>query len=269
MAALTVSTVSGSCVLSVDDGGTFDTVADLKLAIQDRLGVGRFQQRLTIGECVLDDGLPLGSLRQQPLRLGLVVLPYKKDDATVEALVDAIWTNNAGGLERVLRLPANPNGPPGSPADQRSPLHEATDFGCAHMVRLFLGALADPNVADNRHGVAHTALHAAAAQGCEDVVQALCVGRACVDTRDADGLAPIAVAVREGHEEVVQQLRAAAGCTLITPREALTICASDFASRGAALPPAGDAVDAGARPAECFASPHEDDSDVRVVALSG
>ena len=27
-------------------------------------------------------------------------------------------------------------------------------------------------------------------------------------------------------------------CTLITPREALTICASDFASRGAALPPA-------------------------------
>ena len=57
-------------------------------------------------------------------------------------------------------------------------------------------------------------------------------------------------------------------CTLIPPREALIICASDFASRGAALPPAGDAY-AGARPAERFASPHEDDSDVRVVALSG
>ena len=269
MAALTVSTVSGSCVLSVDDGGTFDTVADLKLAIQDRLGVGRFQQRLTIGECVMDDGLRRGSgsLGQQPLRLGLVVLPYQEDDATVEALVDAIWTNNAGGLERVLRLPANPNGPPGSPADQRSPLHEATDFGCAHMVRLFLGALADPSVADNRHGLSHTALHAAAVQGCEDVVQALCVGRACVDTRDEDGLAPIAVAVREGHEGVVQQLRAASRCTLITPREALTICASDFASRGAALPPAGDAVDAGAR--QRIASAHADDSDVRVVALSG
>ena len=209
MAALTVSTVSGGCVLSSDDGGTFETVADLKLAIQDRLGVGRFQQRLTIGECVLDDGLPLGSLGQQPLRLGLVVLPYQEDDATVEAIVDAIWTNNAGGVERLLRLPANPNGPPGRPADQRSPLHEATDFGCAHMVRLLLGALADPNVADNRHGVAHTALHAAAAQGCADVVRALCVGRACVDARDADGLAPIAVAVCEGHEEVVQHLRAA------------------------------------------------------------
>ena len=58
-------------------------------------------------------------------------------------------------------------------------------------------------------------------------------------------------------------------CTLITPREALTICASDFASRGAALPPAGDAVDAGARPAERLASAHADDSDVRVVAIYG
>ena len=56
-------------------------------------------------------------------------------------------------------------------------------------------------------------------------------------------------------------------CTLITPREALTICASDFASRGAALPPAGDAVGAGAR--QRIASAHADDSDVRVVALSG
>ena len=55
-------------------------------------------------------------------------------------------------------------------------------------------------------------------------------------------------------------------CTLITPREALTICASDFASRGAALPPAGDA-DAGAR--QRIASAHATDSDVRVVALSG
>ena len=55
-------------------------------------------------------------------------------------------------------------------------------------------------------------------------------------------------------------------CTLITPREALTICASDFASRDAALPPAGDA-DAGAR--QRSASAHADDSDVRVVALNG
>ena len=49
-------------------------------------------------------------------------------------------------------------------------------------------------------------------------------------------------------------------CTLITPREALSICASESASRGA---------DVGAQPAERLASPHDDDNDVRVVALSG
>ena len=55
-------------------------------------------------------------------------------------------------------------------------------------------------------------------------------------------------------------------CTLITPGEAIAICANDGAARGAVLPPAGDAVDAGAR--QRFASPR-DDNDVRVVALSG
>ena len=55
-------------------------------------------------------------------------------------------------------------------------------------------------------------------------------------------------------------------CTLITPGEAIAICANDGAARGAVLPPAGDAVDAGAR--QRIASPR-DDSGVRVVALSG
>ena len=49
-------------------------------------------------------------------------------------------------------------------------------------------------------------------------------------------------------------------CSLITSREALSICASESASRGA---------DAGAQPAERLASLHDDDNDVRVVALSG
>ena len=55
-------------------------------------------------------------------------------------------------------------------------------------------------------------------------------------------------------------------CTLITPGEAIAICANDGAARGAVLPPAGDAVDAGAR--QRFASPRDDD-DVRVVAING
>ena len=50
-------------------------------------------------------------------------------------------------------------------------------------------------------------------------------------------------------------------CAILTPREALSICANASASRGA---------DAGAQPAERLASPHDDDdNDVRVVALSG
>ena len=49
-------------------------------------------------------------------------------------------------------------------------------------------------------------------------------------------------------------------CTLITLTEALSICASDGAARGVAPPPGG---------AERFASPREDDTDVRVVALNG
>ena len=48
-------------------------------------------------------------------------------------------------------------------------------------------------------------------------------------------------------------------CALLTPREALSICASESASRGA---------DVGAQPAERLASPHDDDN-VRVVALTG
>ena len=55
-------------------------------------------------------------------------------------------------------------------------------------------------------------------------------------------------------------------CTLITPGEAIAICARDGAARGAALPPASDAVDTGAR--QRFASPRDDD-DVRVVAING
>ena len=48
-------------------------------------------------------------------------------------------------------------------------------------------------------------------------------------------------------------------CVLITPREALSVCASECACRGAALPSAR-----GADASPCA----EDDNDVRVVALT-
>ena len=55
-------------------------------------------------------------------------------------------------------------------------------------------------------------------------------------------------------------------CTLITPAEAMSICASRSRRCSAISRRRGDA---GARPAECFASPRDDDNDVRVVALNG
>ena len=55
-------------------------------------------------------------------------------------------------------------------------------------------------------------------------------------------------------------------CSLLTAREAISVCTGDGAARGAVLPPAGDAVDAGAQ--QRFASPRDDD-DVRVVAING
>ena len=76
MAALIVSTMGGSCVLTADDGTSFETVGDLKLAIQDGHGVRRYQQRLVLGEQTLEDDVALATLGPAPLRLSLIVLPY-------------------------------------------------------------------------------------------------------------------------------------------------------------------------------------------------
>ena len=44
MAALIAATLGGGCILTADnDDAIFETVSDLKLAIQDRHGVRRFQ----------------------------------------------------------------------------------------------------------------------------------------------------------------------------------------------------------------------------------
>ena len=75
MAALIVSTMGGSCVITADDGA-FETVGDVKRAIQDRHGVRRYQQRLVLGEQTLEDDVALATLGPAPLRLSLIVLPY-------------------------------------------------------------------------------------------------------------------------------------------------------------------------------------------------
>ena len=73
MAALSVTTAGGGYILTADDDdATFETVGDLKLAIQDRHGVRRFQQRLMLGERILEDDATLASLGVPPLGLNLV-----------------------------------------------------------------------------------------------------------------------------------------------------------------------------------------------------
>ena len=72
MTALTVSTMDGSCVLT-DDDATFETVGDVKLALQDQRGVHRFQLRLMLGERILEDDLTLATLGTAQPRPGEVL----------------------------------------------------------------------------------------------------------------------------------------------------------------------------------------------------
>ena len=89
-AFLTVSTIGGECILTVDEGATIETVDSLKLAIQQRAERGFFQLRLLLGERALDDNTPLATLGRPPLRITLVTLPYIEDDDSERALEDAI-----------------------------------------------------------------------------------------------------------------------------------------------------------------------------------
>jgi len=109
MTALAVTTISGDKVLAEGDGSSFETVGGLKRAIQNRHGTPRYQQRLLLGERTLEeDSVALASLGEPPLRLDLVVLPYQEDDETRRAVVLAM--KDLCALERLLRVPANPNG---------------------------------------------------------------------------------------------------------------------------------------------------------------
>ena len=122
----------------------------------------------------------------------------------------AIRTNNIAGLERALRVPANPNGPPNRPVDQESPLFAATDHGSPAMVQLLIDSLADPNIlVCNCRGTQTTCLHVAAEYGCATVVRALIVGQADVGSFDQHGRSPMDLAIDEGNEEAVLELRAA------------------------------------------------------------
>lgn len=98
-------------------------------------------------------------------------------------------------------------------ADGDAPLHLASLYGHAAVVRVLLEKGANPVVRDGDGG---TPLHDASAGGFDDVVDALleaaktrgCLSEA-VDARDGDGETPLHTAARGGHVSVVTRLVAA------------------------------------------------------------
>ncbi len=181
-AALVVSSMSG-CVRAFD--GSHQTVGDLKRAIEERQRISRYQQQLVLGDRILTDDDALGG---QPLCL--VVLPHLEG---TEAIVDAIWSNNIGALERALRLPANPNGPPVCRDEPKSLLREALEFGSADMVQLLLDAFADPNERYRVGSAETTTISHIAAENGDQFVRQLAAARADVNVVDASGMTPLMV----------------------------------------------------------------------------
>ena len=109
-AFLSGSTIDGRCILTADAGATFETVESLKLAIRDQRGMhGFFQLRLILGVRILDDNIHLAALGGPPLRINLVMLPYKEDDKSRRALADAIDNGMLDEARRLLQLPIEPN----------------------------------------------------------------------------------------------------------------------------------------------------------------
>ena len=213
MTALTVSTLDGSCILT-DDNAAFETVGDVKLALQDRSGARRFQMRLMLGERMLEDGLTLAALGKPELRLSLVTLPYHEDDASKQALEKAIDDGVLEEVRRLLQLPVNPNvrakiGLPGPP------IFNAARNGDPAIAEMLIEARADPNAPGvyfgGRHGdlVDCRPLHAAVQHPDTAIVHLLCRASADVNAVDSDGDTPLTSAACMQHPEVVQQLVAA------------------------------------------------------------
>ena len=215
MAALIVATLGGGCILTADnDDATFETVSDLKLAIQDRHGIRRFQQRLMLGERILDDDATVAALGGPPLRVTLVTLPYHEDNASTQALEDAIEDGMLGQVRRLLQLPVNPNirGKVGLPGP---PIFNEARRGDPKVAGLLIEAEADPNARGacfgGRHGdlVDCRPLHVAVQHPDGAVVQTLCRARAEVNAVHEEGDTPLLDAVRHRHFDVVRLLASA------------------------------------------------------------
>ena len=213
MTALTVSTLDGSCVLT-DDDATFETVGDVKLALQDRRGVHRFQLRLMLGERILEDDVTLATLGTPQPRLNLVTLPYHEDDESKQALDGAVDDGMLEEVRRLLQLPVNPN-IRAKVGLASTPIFNAARNGDPTIAELLIEAKADPNAPcgyfddylDNF--VRCTPLYVAVQHPDAAVVQLLCRASADVNAVDSEGDTPFTSAACEQHLDVMRTLVAA------------------------------------------------------------
>ena len=211
MTALTVSTLDGSCVLT-DDDATSETAGDVKLALQDRRGVHRFQMRLMLGDRILDDDLNLAALGTPKLRLNLITLPYHEDDASKQALERAIDDGMLEEVRRLLQVPVNPN-IRAKIGRASTPIFNAVRHGDPTIGELLIEAKADSNAPcgylDDLDNFESTPLHIAVQHPDAAVVQLLCRASADVNAMDFGGDTPLTSAACEQHHDAVRLLVAA------------------------------------------------------------
>ena len=204
-----VSALSGRCLLQLEDVPA--TVGEVKQRVQDVLGIRKYKQRIFYEGALQGDYFELATL-DQPLRLGLIEVPYAPVEETREDLGDAALQGNVAKLKSLLCLPANPNEGFGDP-----PLHLAFSCVSSGAMDLLLDALADPNCECQEYVDAvwaGTPLHLVtlAVEGEDDAAHAtkiLCDARADVNVSDSRGDAPLTLAARYGLWAVVGLLCAA------------------------------------------------------------
>lgn len=141
--------------------------------------------------------------------------PESERDRMAWALMDAAIRGEAAEVERLLAAGADATVWPHS---GRTPLHNAAAFGHDRVVAILLIAGADADATTLISVPSQTALisdvtplHLAASYGQAAVVEELLAAGADVHARRGDGTTALELAEENGHDEVIELLRAAVG----------------------------------------------------------
>ena len=187
------------CAMQLPRAGT---VLDVKRRVQATQGINVFRQRLVVSPAGRDaeDHEILASL--PGLRLQLIKMQYLDDEDRVGDLLDAAAEGAAPKVERLLRLPLQPD------CSQAwfglaTPLILASERGSLEVAKLLCEARADKGKVDDK---GYTALMYASEYGYLDLVRLLCEAGADKDKGEGDGWAALTLASGNGHRDVVQLL---------------------------------------------------------------